>query len=177
MNLFIPYQINRFKSWFWNIDRTGLTQTSFWNGSLNSETRSKQKTQWTVRTTVKPSGFENRGQFSRFQSKLEKKKKKKKLSTFYRLTEVDLHYCSFKHAVKHWDLRLHHSFFSFFFSILLSLVFFLSQYSSFSLLLLFLRSCLLCLPLFSLYFLFLPYHILNLTVKHSLYSWASILIR
>ena len=52
------------------------------------------------------------------------KKKKKTLSTFYRLTEVDLHYCSFKHAVRHWDLRLHHSFFSFFFSILLSLVFF-----------------------------------------------------
>ena len=56
--------------------------------------------------------------------------KKKTLSTFYRLTEVDLHYCSFNTLL---DLRSHHSFFSFFFSILLSLVLSLSQYSSFSL--------------------------------------------
>ena len=82
--------------------------------------------------------FENRGRFSRFQSKLEKKKT---LSTFYRLTEVDLHYCSFNTLL---DLRSHHSFFSFFFSILLSLVFFLSQYSSFSLL-----SCYFCVFAFS----------------------------
>ena len=64
----------------------------------------------------------------------------------YKLIEVDLHYCSFKHAVKCWDLRSHHSFFSFFFSISLTLVLSLSQYYSFSLL-----SCYFCIFAFSVF--------------------------
>ena len=79
---------------------------------------------------------------------LKKKKKKKHTHThthiIYKLIEVDLHYCSFKHAVRRWDLRSHHSFYSFFFSISLSLVLSLSQYSSFSLL-----SCYFCIFAFS----------------------------
>ena len=51
--------------------------------------------------------------------------KKKKKNIIYKLTKVDLHYCSFKHAIRRWDLRSHHSFFSFF-SILLSLILSLS---------------------------------------------------
>ena len=47
-------------------------------------------------------------------------KKKKKKNIIYELTEVDLYYCSFKNAVRRWDLRSHHSFFSLYFFILLS---------------------------------------------------------
>ena len=60
--------------------------------------------------------------------------------------------------------------------IALSCSFTVSVFFIFSSLLLFLHFCLLYLPLFSCYFLFLPSHLLNLTVNHSLYSWALILI-
>ena len=60
--------------------------------------------------------------------------------------------------------------------IALSCSFSVSVFFIFSSLLLFLCFCLLYLPLFSCYFLFLPSHLLNLTVNHSLYSWPLILI-
>ena len=125
-------------------------------GSFSFKNRSMCKKQGPVQTAVEPHGFENHDQTTShgsllpFESELKKKKKKKNTHThththiIYKLIEVDLHYCSFKHAVRRWDLRSHHSFFSFFFSISLSLVLSLSQYSSFSLL-----SCYFCIFAFS----------------------------